>query len=316
MKTIVEMQYGSHLYGLATETSDHDYKGVFLPDMRSILLGKIPKPFNKNIKKSLGDKNGPEDTDIEFFSLHHFINMACEGNTIALDMLHAPSDMLIQSSPVWDMIRNNRSLFYTKKLKSYLGYARTQCHLYGRKGHRLKSALMVKEYLECVMYKHVFLSTVWSTLPTDDNVQFVTTETPHGGPHLPKTFYEVCGRKIQDTLTIQQAIEIVDNITKNYGERAKKSMSGTDFKAVTHAVRACLQLMELYKDGTITFPLKDRELLMKIKLGQLDFETMISPMLDNLINVVEELCNHSALPDKVNRQFWDDFIIDVIKNNS
>jgi len=314
MKTIVEMHYGSQLYGLATPESDQDYRGVFLPDMRSILLGRIPRSLNTSIKKSLSDRNGPEDTDIEFFSLHHFINMACEGNTIALDMLHAPNNMLIQTSSLWDEIVANRSRFYTTKLKSYLGYARTQCHKYGNKGDRLRSATMVHNFLTSVntdiANDYFRMDEIWSMLPTDQNVQFVNTETPYG----PKIFYEVCGRKIEKTLTVSGALDIVFRIMEKYGNRARLSLDGHDWKAITHAVRACLQLKELYKDGTITFPLKARELLMNIKLGKLGFETVVSPMLDGLIQEVEELCNKSTLPDKVDRHFWDEFIITNVKN--
>lgn len=37
---IVEMAHGSHLYGLETENSDMDYKGIYLPKLDDVLLGK------------------------------------------------------------------------------------------------------------------------------------------------------------------------------------------------------------------------------------------------------------------------------------
>ena len=306
--TIVKMIYGSQLYGLELPTSDQDYKGVFFPNLNDILLGRIPKSISESVKNSTGIKNEAGDVDSEFYSLHNFINMCCDGNTIVLDMLHAPKEMLLFSSPLWENIVSKRHMFYTKRLNSYLGYARNQVSKYGKKGDRLNSALMVKNNL--LIRSQVYMSSIWDSLYTDENVEFVELETLTGI----QEFYEVCGRKIQKTLKISDAIEIVDNIIKKYGERSKKSLDGTDYKAVTHAVRACFQLKELYSEGTITFPLKKRDFLMKVKTGQLEFENEISPLLENLFAQVEELCNKSSYPEKVDRKYWNEFIIDAVKN--
>jgi len=306
MDIIVKMVYGSQLYGLELPTSDQDYKGVFFPNLNDILLGRIPKSVSESVKNSTGIKNESGDVDSESYSLHQFINMCCDGNTIALDMLHAPKEMLLFSSPLWDNIVSKRHMFYTKRLNSYLGYARNQVSKYGKKGDRLNSALMVKNNL--LIRSQVYMSSIWDSLYTDENVEFVELETLTGI----QEFYEVCGRKIQKTLKISDAIEIVDNIIKKYGERSVKALDGTDWKSIVHAIRACIQLKELYRDKTITFPLKERELLMKIKCGKLDFENIVSPMLDKLINEVEDLCHKSNFPEKVDRGFWDNFIIDTI----
>jgi predicted nucleotidyltransferase len=41
MELIVEMRFGSHLYGTATPESDLDFKGVYLPEARDILLQRV-----------------------------------------------------------------------------------------------------------------------------------------------------------------------------------------------------------------------------------------------------------------------------------
>jgi len=308
MDIIVKMVYGSQLYGLELPTSDQDYKGVFFPNLNDILLGKIPKSVSESVKNSTGIKNESGDVDSEFYSLHQFINMCCDGNTIALDMLHAPKEMLLVSSPLWENIVSKRHMFYTKRLNSYLGYARNQVSKYGAKGSRLNSVLKAREKL--LIANEVYMNSIWDDLYTDENVEFVELETLTGT----QEFYEVCGRKIQKTLKISDAIEIVDNIIKKYGERSVKALDGTDWKAVTHAVRACFQLKELYSEGTITFPLKKRDFLMKVKTGQLDFENEVSPLLENLFNQVEELCNKSGYLEKVDRAYWNEFIINAVKN--
>jgi hypothetical protein len=313
MDIIAIMKYGSHLYGLETANSDKDYKGVFLPSLDEIFLGKIPKSISENTKKSSNAKNGPDDVDCEYYSLHNFIDMCCNGNTIALDMLHAPDSMIIESSILWKYIVEKRHMFYTKRLNSYLGYAKNQVAKYGKKGDRLNSALAVYFHLNSKVNEfHTSMSKIWDHLYFDENVKLVKIEGSRGS----EIFYEVCGRKIQRSVTIANALEIVNNIIRKYGERSKRSLDGTDWKAVTHAVRACLQLKELYSEGTITFPLKDRDFLMKIKTGQMDFEAEVAPLLDDLFNQVEELCNKSNYPEKVDRAYWDNFILNTIRRKS
>ena len=98
---MVLMKFGSHLYGTATETSDHDFKGVFLPTIWDILLGKIPKAYHYNSKKGNEERNTEKDIDIEIYSLHYFIDLACQGQTVALDMVHAPGDCLLVNTAGW-----------------------------------------------------------------------------------------------------------------------------------------------------------------------------------------------------------------------
>jgi predicted nucleotidyltransferase len=51
MDILVDMVFGSHLYGTNSETSDRDYKGVFMPTREQILLQRIPHSINESTKK-------------------------------------------------------------------------------------------------------------------------------------------------------------------------------------------------------------------------------------------------------------------------
>lgn len=61
------------------------------------------------------------------------------------------------------------------------------------------------------------------------------------------------------------------------------------------------------------FPLKDAKLLLDVKKGKLDYTTEIAHLLEDLMDEVEELSKNSDLPDKVDRKFWDEFIISCYK---
>ena len=64
MDILVDMVFGSHLYGTNAETSDRDYKGVFMPTHEQILLQRGPHSINESTKKD-NEKNTADDTDRE-----------------------------------------------------------------------------------------------------------------------------------------------------------------------------------------------------------------------------------------------------------
>ncbi len=45
------MIFGSHLYGTDTLESDHDFKGIFLPNKEDVYLGKISKSISLSSRK-------------------------------------------------------------------------------------------------------------------------------------------------------------------------------------------------------------------------------------------------------------------------
>ena len=171
MKIIVKTIFGSHLYGTSTPESDKDFKGIFMPSKEQIFLGHIPKSYNKNTKKG-NEKNTSDDVDTEIYSLHYFIKLACEGQTVALDMLHAPDNMIIESSHIWRAIVKNKEKFYTKNLKAFIGYARRQASKYGIKGSRLNAAKKIMDILIDYKYSDKKMKVVWDQLPIEEPPQW------------------------------------------------------------------------------------------------------------------------------------------------
>ena len=45
----------------------------------------------------------------------------------------------------------------------------------------------------------------------------------------------------------------------------------------------------------------------------MDFKSEVQPLLEGLMDEVEELSKISTLPEKVDTKFWEDFIFDVYK---
>ena len=302
MNIIVKMKFGSHLYGTATPESDLDYKGIFMPAKEDLLLGRVAKSVNYSTSKD-GLRNTKEDIDIELYSLHYFIKLACDGQTVAMDMLHAPENMIFQKSKIWDAILENKQKFYTKNLKSFIDYARRQASKYGIKGSRVNSALQVLEVLKDEDPSKK-MRAVWDRLPRVEHC-FDVAPDPNNMRQ-----YQVFGKSFQESATIGYVIPIIEKFYNDYGRRAKLAAKNKniDWKAVSHALRAAYQTKEILTENTITFPLKNADFLKRVKRGKLDYLSEVGPKLETLMEEVERLALTSNLPDSVDRPFWDQFI--------
>jgi len=309
MDFIVKMKFGSHLYGTDTENSDIDYKGVFLPSREEILLGDIPK-CKSFTTGNYEDKNSPSDLDEEIYSLHYFIKLACGGQTVAMDMLHAPEEFLIETSKIWQAIVRHKNKFYTKNLNSFVSYARRQASKYGIKGSRLNAVSRVLSLLKLNDPK-LKLRNIWDQLPRIEHC-YETGVDPNGLRQ-----FQICGKILQESSSIGYVIPILEKFYDDYGHRAKLAAENKniDWKAISHALRAALQTKEIMTQGTISFPLKDAPFLMKVKAGKLDYTTEVAPVLESLMDEVEKLVSHSDLPEKVDIDYWDRFICETIENS-
>ena len=308
MNTIVKMKFGSHLYGTNTKDSDTDYKGIFMPTKEQILLGRIPKCYSENTKVGIG-KNTSEDIDIETYSLHYFLELACQGQTVAIDMLHAPDSAILETTDTWKAIVLNKHRFITKDMHAFMGYAMRQASKYGIKGSRLADAKKVLDFINAiekeVLIDDMRMSVVWDELPEGEHIHKYEV----GKDKL--RMYEVCGKKTQETASLKYFKDIIVKFYDSYGARARlaKKNQGIDWKAVSHAIRAAIQLKELYTTGKIQFPLKHAKYLKDVKAGKLDYKTDVSPYLEALIVEVGNLAVASDYPKKVCRKYWEKFII-------
>jgi len=326
LNVIVLLRFGSSLYGTNTPESDQDFKGIFLPSKEQIFLNKIPKSISENTKVGTS-KNTKNDVDTEMYSLHYFLKLACEGQTCALDMIHAPDNMILKTSNIWKKIVNKKELFYTKNMQAFLGYALRQASKYGIKGSRLAAAKKVLDYLNEEISKYTYeleLSTskinlrefdkyltikkIWGKLPRGEHI-YDNEIDPNGN-----RVYQVCGKKVQETANAFYFKKMMEKFYDSYGERAKQAEhnENIDWKSVSHAMRAAIQLKELYTKGTITFPLKEAMLIKYVKEGLYSYK-WVAGLLEKYIEEVKELAEKSNYPEKVDKKYWDKFLIKEVE---
>lgn len=296
--TIVLMEFGSHLYGTNSPTSDRDYKGVFMPAVGDILMGKIPKSITVSSKKGNEAKNTAADYEVEWFSLHYFIKLALEGQTVAIDMLHAGIERWLKASPEWVSLHQRRHAFYTRSLHAFVGYARRQAAKYGIKGSRLASAKWVLNAME-------------GAVLADENVRVETLRnyaSLANLEHCHKTeeHFEVCGRKLQWNARISLYLDGMRKFVRQYGERAiqAEASEGVDWKAMSHAVRAAFEVQAMLRDGDFRFPLPQVDLLKKIKSGVMAYND-VAQILEAEMEECERLAAASTLPDKPAVGAWE-----------
>jgi len=290
-------KFGSHLYGTNTPSSDTDYKGIYIPSFDDCIQGTIRKSIKLDTNKS-NEKNTSEDIDCEIYSVQHFLQLALKGETVAIDMLHCNEECTVFKTHKWTYIQSKRRNFYSKNMKAFVGYAQKQAAKYGLKGSRIASAKKLLNYLNTASDLDARISSMWDTLPTDEHMRFVHSEENS----IPA--FNFCGKQIQSTVKISYAINMIEIFLKQYGQRAQQAEQneGVDWKAISHALRAAYQLIEIYKTNNLVFPLTKAEYLKQVKAGSLDFKTVITE-LESQITLTQQLADESSFPKDVNPKY-------------
>jgi hypothetical protein len=306
---VVKMIFGSHLYGTATETSDRDYKGIEIPSWESLMLAEVKKStatHTGKAKNAEGVKNGPDDVDTEIYSLHYFIELALKGETVALDMLHAPKSALLETSPVWEFLVAQRHRFYTKSLNALVSYARRQAAKYGVKGSRLEEARKALAVLEA--HPDTRVGNLVDLLPTGEHLKFGQSEKHR--------FWEVCGKRLIFDSYARTYIGTMRDFVARYGERARQAEAneGVDWKAMSHALRAAYQVREIIAHGGFEYPLIGTGYLVAVKRGERQFAE-VSEELESEIAAIENLVAHSTLPEQPDRAYWRDWLLCTLNSH-
>ena len=131
---------GSRLYGNSTETSDWDYRGVYIESIDSKIgtLGHSEQLETKDLSlhKALTDAGLilEETTDIVLYELNRFVSLAIDNNPNIMDTLcHDESYSIYINDKGRELIKN-KTLFLSSKIKhTFSGYAISQ--LQRIKGH-------------------------------------------------------------------------------------------------------------------------------------------------------------------------------------
>lgn len=316
MKKIFETKFGSHVYGTSRPDSDLDFKGIYIPDPRDILLQRAGKTsINQNTKLDGRVKNTKDDVDVEMFTLQSFIRLCSEGQTVAIDMLFVPQAFWVESCPTWRFVVDNRHRLIHRGVSSFVGYCQTQAAKYGIKGSRLRTMkeaiVFLDDYSDDVRLDEI-KETLFLSFDFMDHVAWPRIKGPDGKEEI---YWEVCNRKIGMSATVKYAKQVFRRIYDQYGHRARmaETSDGVDWKALYHAVRVCGEAKELLSTGHVTFPRPDASLLLDIRNGLMEYAE-VAEWIENGLDELKEAKAQSKLPDQIDLKFWEDFVFDTYRS--
>ena len=275
---VVLIRVGAHLYGTATEDSDLDLKGVYLPTAEDILLQRVRPTVTLGPAREEGERRRAGDVEVELFSLDRYLDLLAAGQTVALDLLFAPDEaMLRPPAPLWQELRAAAPRLVTRHAGSFLRYARRQATLFGLKGGRLAAARRALALLDEAVARLGTTAKLAAIAPEfealaaeQEHIAVTLLPTAAGGTlmHL-----DLGGRKVPFTAGLGRARELAAHVVAAYGRRAREAErnEGVDWKALSHAVRVGRQALELLGTGRLGFPLGCAPHLLAIKRGELPY---------------------------------------------
>lgn len=295
-------EFGSVLYGTNTPSSDTDLKGIYLPSIKSALLGQAPDTIVHNTSGK-DVRNTSDDVDITLYSVTYYIDLLFKGEVGAIDILFSlfRDDTQHYCSPAMQIFKDNHIKLISKQSKAFVGYCMNQAAKYGIKGSRYGELITFIDYLDTLVDDTAPISTILATIPELSyiTVQLVSSKTqPIDTPYL-----QVLGALHADNITIAELKRRVLAKLTTYGGRTILASQGVDWKALSHAYRVIYQFNELCKTNFIKFPLDAAPYITQIK--KCNDVTILPQHLDNIASMLaatEELVESSTLPDIIEPQ--------------
>ncbi len=113
---------GSVSYGCSTNTSDLDIVGVCIPPKEYLFptsygeiegFGYRKKRFEQWQEHHIKYKD--KDYDLSIYNIAKYFQLVMDGNPNMVDSLFVPRECVIFSTKMWELVRENRNIFLSKK---------------------------------------------------------------------------------------------------------------------------------------------------------------------------------------------------------
>lgn len=328
---------GSRSFGLATENSDTDIRGVYyLPKEDFFGLNYIPQISN-------------ETNDITYYEIGRFVELLQKNNPNILEILATPEDCILQKHPLMDLLKTED--FLSKLCKdTFAGYAVSQ--IKKAKGLNKKILNPVEKERKSILDFCYILQNHGSIplkkwLSDNGKVQercgLVSIDNTKGMFAL---FYDESGALgykgiIQNEEANQVSVSSVPkeeksavylfcnldaysiyckdyrdywkwvsernedryNVNRNHGQNY-------DSKNMMHTIRLLQACEQIFKTGSLQIKVKNRDELLDIKAGNLSYEAVMQKA-EDLIHSIELNYSVSPLPNTPNLEKTTKVLVEI-----
>lgn len=299
---------GSYAYGTNTDSSDIDLRGIATNTKRNILTRR---DFEQVVDV---------ETDTTIYSFEKIIKLLCECNPNTIEILGLKPEHYLYLSPVGAELLDNKRLFLSKRaIHSFGGYANAQLRrLENKSAGASKQSRFEENVLKSIEHARVDFKNKYFAMPEDSIKLYIDKATQTG-----------CDAEIFMDVTLKHyplrdyvgMWSEMNNITKAYSKfsvRNKTAMQRNKLsKHMMHLVRLYLMCFDILEYAEInTYREKDHDFLMGVRNGKYldenqqptrEFYEIVSE-LENKLNC---LAQHTDLPEKVDREKIDDFVMSV-----
>lgn len=314
---------GSKSFGLATETSDTDIKGIyFLPKNEFFGLNYIPQVSNKT-------------NDIVYYEIGRFVELLQKNNPNILEILATPEDCILYKNPLMDLLKFED--FVSKLCKdTFAGYAISQI----KKAKGLNKKIlnpMDKERKSILDFCYILQN--YGSIPLKKwLLENGKAQEKCGLVNIPNTkgmfalFYDESGELLyngiiqneeanqvsvsevpkEEMLTsylfcnldsystyckdykeywkwVSERNENRYNVNRNHGQNY-------DSKNMMHTIRLLQSCEHIFKTNSMEIRVENRDELLDIKAGNWSYEAVMQKA-ENLINSIEHQYTISKLRD-------------------
>lgn len=306
---------GSYAYGLQTDHSDIDIRGVATHSAREILTGK---GFEQVVN---------EATDTTVYSLEKIISLLSNCNPNTIEILGLEPWQYLHITDIGQALIDNKDMFLSKKaVHSFGGYAASQLRRLENKSIRTVEQKRREEHiLNSVKNAKYSFPDRYFDCPDDAiNLYIDKAVQPEYNTEI---FMDINLHHypLRDYADMWNEMKTIVSGYAKIGKRNQHAIEHDKLsKHMCHLIRLYLMCFDILEDGKIvTYRVKDHDLLMDIRNGKYLVDgqptTEFYEMVDEMENRLEYLKGHTVLPDKPDYERIDRFLeevnMEIIKNS-
>jgi predicted nucleotidyltransferase len=321
---------GSHSYGTNIESSDEDFRGIFVqPTSRYLSFAGVTEDYQCS-----------KPYDVVMYDIRKYFRLASGANPNVLELMFLDKSDYLDCHPAFMLILDNRQRFLSKKVQhTFTGYARSQ--LARLKGHYkwLKSPptshptraefglaevpLIPKDQRDAMFALVEDKIKEWDpdleSLSDADRLsvklKFRAALSEAASQDLEVAAAKCVGMdsSLIDILRKERAFKAALKEFASYEDWKKnrnkvrselEARSGYDTKHAMHLVRLMKMCVEILETGTLQVKRPDAKELLEIRNGRYSYEEIIA-LADDLDYKVTQAVKTTKLPASVDMEFLD-----------